>query len=142
MSPRKAPPTAPGTPRERPNAYQARKVAQGVRAARRETCRTCGADVFVGYDARVLALLARVETYVANAVDEVLAWAAGRASYDVTRYEGVVELDRRDRWTIRARPGQPTLGGAVHLAHDCHETPRPEPDPPAALFDVDGPPPY
>jgi hypothetical protein len=128
--------------RRGPNAYQARKIAQGVRAARRETCRTCGADVFVGYDARVLALLARVEVYAANAVDEVLARGNGRASYDVTRYDGVVEIDRRDVWTVRARPGSPTLGGAVHLAHDCHEAARPEPDPPAALFDVDGPPPY
>jgi hypothetical protein len=139
MSPR----TAPAGGRRGPNAYTARKIAQGVRAASRETCRTCGGEILVGPDDRVLAVTARVETYPTDAVGEVLARGLyDRGSFDVDRLDGVVTITRRDRWTARARPGVPTYGGAVHLAHDCREAARPEPPEPPPLFDYSADPPF
>lgn len=143
MSPGRTPRTSRSDGRRGPNEYQRRKIAEGMRAAHRETCRTCGSEVLVGLDDRVLAMVSRVETYPTDAAGEVLARGLhGRASFDVDVRDGVVEITRRDRWTARARPGAGVFGGRVHLAHDCHEAARPEPvaDPP--LFDYTADPPF
>ena len=103
------------------------------RRAHLDTCKGCGSAILVGYDGDVCALLARVDATPVGPADELLAHANGRPSYSARPAERGVELNPRDRWSIRGQP-RGTNSWPTHLQHDCAE--HPQPTPPPTLFDL------
>lgn len=135
-------------PRQTNRERQAEKIRQGRRRARRVDCRRCGRPVWHGLDGDVMAFEVDAEAWQATAADEVLAHAAGRWSFTLRPAGDGHELDRRDRFHVRASPGRSArLRGTVHLAHECADgrhAAREEPRDPT-LFDLlppDAPPPF
>lgn len=86
------------------------------RIARLTTCPACRAPVLAGLDDDVCAFSVRAGTDRLTTVGEVLALAAGRATFDAVPAAGGIRLVRRDESRIRSPRRAPVV--ADHACGD------------------------
>jgi len=115
------------------------------RGARLDVCQECLGLLLVGLDADRAACHVRADYARLTTLGELLALAAGRATFALTAYAGRVELDHRDRWQIGGRsPADHVVlaehaCGAPPLPGDAYDPRRPL-EPPRRTADDDVPP--
>lgn len=95
-------------------AWLAKTLGEHHRAARLRTCPRCGAPVLLGLDAERAGTRAAADPTPIDAMGEAMALINGRATFDLMKTGGRMELNWRDAFAIEGERRWPVVP-----AHSC-----------------------